>query len=77
MMENEEMETEELDKLAFAMRLGSLVLKTADEAIKDDNLLKGQGTFMYEGKQFLVEVSKVEEWVYQRNWVKHEPVDYF
>lgn len=60
-MENEEMETEELDKLAFAMRLGSLVLKTADEAIKDDNLLKGQGTFMYEGKQFLVEVSKVEE----------------
>lgn len=61
MMENEEMETEELDKLAFAMRLGSLVLKTADEAIKDDNLLKGQGTFMYEGKQFLVEVSKVEE----------------
>lgn len=67
MMENEEMETEELDKLAFAMRLGSLVLKTADEAIKDDNLLKGQGTFMYEGKQFLVEVSKVEEWVYQRN----------
>lgn len=67
MMENEEMETEELDKLAFAMRLGSLVLKTADEAIKDDNLLKGQGTFMYEGKQFLVEVSKVEEWVHQRN----------
>lgn len=67
MMENEEMETEELDKLAFAIRLGSLVLKTADEAIKDDNLLKGQGTFMYEGKQFLVEVSKVEEWVYQRN----------
>lgn len=61
MMENEEMETEELDKLAFAMRLGSLVLKTADEAIKDDNLFKGQGTFMYEGKQFLVEVSKVEE----------------
>ncbi len=61
MMENEEMETEELDKLAFAMRLGSLVLKTANEAIKDDNLLKGQGTFMYEGKQFLVEVSKVEE----------------
>lgn len=60
-MENEEMETEELDKLAFAMRLGSLVLKTANEAIKDDNLLKGQGTFMYEGKQFLVEVSKVEE----------------
>ena len=61
MMENEEMETEELGKLAFTMRLGSLVLKTADEAIKDDNLLKGQGTFMYEGKQFLVEVSKVEE----------------
>ncbi|MDU6445340.1 hypothetical protein [Streptococcus sp.] len=61
MMENEEMETEELEKLAFAFRLGSLVLKTADESIKDDNLLKGQGTFMYEGKQFLVEVSKVEE----------------
>lgn len=60
MMENEEMETEELDKLAFAMRLGSLVLKTADEAIKDDNLLKGQGTFMYEGQKFLVEVRKVE-----------------
>lgn len=61
MMENEEMKTEELGKLAFALRLGSLVLKTADEAIKDDNLLEAQGTFMYEGKKFLVEVSKVEE----------------
>lgn len=55
------MENEELEKLAFAFRLGSLVLKTADEAIKDDNLLKGQGTFMYEGQKFLVEVRKVEE----------------
>ena len=55
------MEDEELEKLAFALRLGSLVLKTADESIKDDNLLKGQGTFMYESQKFLVEVRKVEK----------------
>ena len=53
------MATEELEVLIFG--ISTMALKTVDELIKNDNLLKGRGTLEYEGHKFLIEVSRAEE----------------
>lgn len=57
---NRENENNELDKLAFMLELGQLVLFTADSIIEDKDLLCSEGNFMHEGHKFKITVEEVE-----------------
>ncbi len=50
-----------IEDVQLSMGLGSLVLHTAKSIIADDNLLKSQGEFVFDGHKFKIIVEKVEE----------------
>lgn len=51
---------EGIEKVQFVFEIGSLVLKTAENIIADNNLLKGEGVIEVEGRRFKVTVEEVE-----------------
>lgn len=54
------MEEKEIEQLEFIFKIGSLVLHTAKNIIKDKNLLRSEGHFMFENRIFKITVEEVE-----------------
>lgn len=55
------MKKDELDELNLIFEIGQLVIFTAKSIIKDENLLRSEGQFMFDGHKFDIIVKEVAD----------------